>query len=81
MRLDKWLFYARLYKTRVKSQLACENGDILVNKLKKKNIKFTVSKNDIITIIKNETTIIFKILTLPKNRISKKEVKYVYEIL
>ena len=33
MRIDKWLYYVRLYKTRIESNYACGNGYVLINKL------------------------------------------------
>ena len=46
MRIDKWLYYARIYKTRSRSAKACLDGDIMINKLKKNNSSFNVSIND-----------------------------------
>ena len=46
MRLDKWLYYARVYKTRVRSNKACTEGEVLVNKLKKYNSSYNLSTND-----------------------------------
>ena len=50
MRMDKWLYYARIYKTRKKSSKACVEGDVMVNKLpatpkgkKIKEIEVTIS--------------------------------------
>ena len=81
MRLDKWLYYARLYKTRVRSNKACTEGEVLVNKLKKYNSSYNLSTNDIITIILDNKIKIIKVLKLPKTRISSKKVNEIYEII
>ena len=80
MRLDKWLFYARLYKSRKKSKEACQEGNILVNKLKKEN-NFNISKKDLITFIKNNKIKVIEVVTIPKNRISPKNTGEVYLII
>tara|TARA_B100000131_G_C17956969_1_gene548809 strand:- start:582 stop:830 length:249 start_codon:yes stop_codon:yes gene_type:complete len=79
MRLDKWLFYSRVFNTRAKSSEACSSGNILVNKIKKYNSSYNVSISDIITLSKDQKVNIVKILKLPKNRISPKDVDLTYK--
>jgi len=81
MRLDKWLYYSRFCKTRAGSNSVCNNGDVLVNTFKKFNSSYNLLINDIITLIKDEEIKVIKVLSLPKNRISPKEVNKIYEIL
>jgi len=81
MRIDKWLYYARLYKTRVKSLKACKEGDVMVNKLKKCNISYNISANDIITLIQNKKIKIVKVLKLTENRVHAKNIDKTYEII
>ena len=81
MRLDKWLYYARVYKSRIKSQNACKEGEILVNKIKKNNFNFKISINDIITLILNNKTYVIKVIMLPENRISSKSINQTYELI
>ena len=80
MRLDKWLFYARLYNSRKKSKEACQEGNILVNKMKKEN-SFNITKKDLITFIKNNKIKVIQVVTIPKNRISPKNKEEVYRII
>ena len=81
MRIDKWLYYSRLYKTRNKSSKACVEGDVMVNKLKKSNTSYSISTNDIITLIQNKKIKIIKVLKLPENRITRKNIDKTYEII
>ena len=81
MRIDKWLYYARLYKTRSKSSKACVEGDVMVNKLKKHNTSIKLSTNDIITLIQNKKIKIIKVLKLPENRVPVKNIDKTYEII
>lgn len=80
MRLDKWLYYSRWYSTRNKSQNACIDGNVIVNKIKKNNFNFKVSKNDIITLIKNHKTHVFQIIMIPSKRISVKNKGEIYKV-
>ena len=80
MRLDKWLFYARIYKSRKKSKEACREGNILVNKMKKEN-NFNITKKDLITFTKDNKIRVIQVNTIPKNRISPKNTEEVYRII
>ena len=81
MRADKWLYYARIYKTRSKSTKACLDGDIMINKLKKNNSSFNVSINDVITLIKEDNVKTIRVLNLPNNRVSVKDTDRMYKII
>ena len=81
MRLDKWLYYSRLFKTRSDSQKACFNGDVLVNKIKKINYDYKISKKDIITLIKKNKIYIVEVVLLPVKRISSKEIGKIYKLI
>jgi len=81
MRIDKWLYYVRLYKTRIESNYACGNGYVLINKLIKNNSSYKISISDIITIVKNHKTIIIKVLKLPEKRISPKIINSTYKLI
>ena len=80
MRLDKWLYYSRWYSTRNRSQIACIDGNVLVNKIKKNNFNFKISKNDIITLIKDHKIYVFKIIMIPTKRISNKDKDRIYKV-
>ena len=81
MRIDKWLYYARIYKTRSISTKACLDGDIMINKLKKNNSSFNVSINDVITLIKEDNVKTIRVLNLPNNRVSAKDTDRMYKII
>ena len=81
MRADKWLYYARIYKTRSKSTKACLDGDLMIKKLKKNNSSFNVSINDVITLIKEDNVKTIRVLNLPNNRVSAKDTDRMYKII
>ena len=73
VRLDKFLWMTRIYKTRALSMEACKKNKININNIKLKPSKL-VAINDIISIQKNYIEYQYKIIQLPKSRISAKDV-------
>jgi ribosome-associated heat shock protein Hsp15 len=73
VRLDKWLWAVRLYKTRSIAANACNGGKVLVNGLEAKPSK-ELTGNETITIRKPPVIYTYKIKMLLKNRVSAKMV-------
>ena len=73
IRLDKFLWMTRIYKTRSLSIDACKKNKISINDVKSKPSKLIIT-NDIIKIQKNYIEYQYKVIELPKNRLSAKEV-------
>ena len=73
VRLDKFLWMTRIYKTRTLSMEACKKNKININNIKLKPSKL-VAINDIISIQKNYIEYQYRIIQLPKSRISAKDV-------
>jgi ribosome-associated heat shock protein Hsp15 len=71
VRLDKWLWAVRLYKTRSMATDACNKGRVLVNGTDAKPSK-DLSGNEIVTIRKPPVVYTYKIKELIKNRVSAK---------
>lgn len=73
MRIDKWLWAVRLYKTRTLATEAVNGGKV---KLNGKNTKPSreLKSGDLIEFKKGMITRSYKVLDFPKNRISAKEV-------
>lgn len=71
VRIDKWLWAVRIFKTRSLAADACKNGKIMIggNSIKpSRNIKI----GDIIQIKKNPIIYSFKVLALTENRMNAK---------
>ena len=81
MRLDKWLYYSRFFKTRAISHNICIDGSVLVNKYKKFNSSYNLCINDIITLIANKEIKVIQVLKIPKNRVSPKDTNEIYRVL
>ncbi|MFT6749340.1 MAG: ribosome-associated heat shock protein Hsp15 [Flavobacterium sp.] len=71
MRVDKYLWCVRYYKTRNMVTEACKKNHITVNKLIAKPSK-EVFPGDTITFRKDQITRIIKVLDIPENRVGAK---------
>lgn len=76
MRIDKYLWCVRYYKTRNKATEACRKGHIKMNGDSIKPSK-TIFNNDKITIRKNQINYELEVLGIPANRVGAKLV-YLY---
>ncbi len=71
MRLDKYIWAIRLYKTKSEAATACKNGRVLLNDQVAKASK-VVKTGDHIEAKLHIITRSFKVLDLPKNRVGAK---------
>ena len=71
IRIDKWLWAVRLFKTRSLASEACKKGKILVQHVQVKPSR-VVKVGDIIQVKKNPVLYSFKVLDLPKSRMNAK---------
>ena len=77
-RLDKWLWSARIFKTRSIAADACKNGRITMGGVKQKASKM-IKEGDIIEVRKPPITYSFKVLKAIQNRVGAKLVPEVLE--
>ena len=70
-RLDKWLWAARIFKTRSIAADACKNGRITIAGVKQKASKM-IKEGDIIEVRKPPITYSFKVLKAIQNRVGAK---------
>lgn len=78
MRLDKWLWAARFFKTRALAQKHIELGRVLVNGSKVKNSK-NISAGDTIDMTLNSLPYKFKVVALNHQRRPAPEARLLYE--
>ena len=71
IRIDKWLWAVRLYKTRNLAAEACKKGKILIQQVSVKPSR-VVKVGDIIQIRQAPVTYSFKVLALAQNRMNAK---------
>lgn len=77
-RIDKWLWAARIYKTRSIAADACKNGRVTINNV---NVKpsHTVKTGEVVSVKKPPITYSFKILKTIEQRVGAKLIPEVYE--
>lgn len=76
--MDKWLWAARIFKTRSIAADACKNGRITMSGVKQKASKM-IKEGDIIEVRKPPITYSFKVLKAIQNRVGAKLVSEVLE--
>ena len=67
IRIDKWLWAVRIYKTRSDATEACRNGRVTLNGSSAKPSK-EVKEGDIVTVRKNPVTYSIRVVGLVNNR-------------
>lgn len=71
IRIDKFLWSVRLYKTRSIASDACRKGKIIINSVEVKPSRI-ISKNEIIIVKKPPVTFTYKVIEPIGNRVSAK---------
>ena len=77
-RLDKWLWAARIFKTRTIAADACKNGRVAVNGVNVKPSRM-VKEGDTISVRKPPVTFLFRILKTIEQRVGAKLLPEIYE--
>lgn len=71
VRIDKYLWSIRLYKTRSLASEACRKGKIIINSIQAKPSRIVV-KNEIITVKKPPVTYTYRVIEPIENRVGAK---------
>ena len=71
MRIDKWLWSMRLYKTRSLASEACKKKHVFINDTLAKSSR-VLTENDIVIVKKVPINYSYKVQGLPKSRVSAK---------
>ena len=77
-RIDKWLWAARIYKTRSLAADACKNGRVTLGGAPCKPSR-TVKEGDVVAVKKSPVTYSFKVLRAIEMRVGAKLLNDVYE--
>ena len=80
-RLDKWLFHARFYRTRLLAQAAIESGRIRLNGVRIDKPGHVLKAGDVLTLGKGGQVIVVRVLMLAEKRGPAKEAQARYEAL
>ncbi len=71
VRIDKWLWAVRIFKTRSQASEACQKGRILIGNIPVKPSR-TINPGDIIKVKKTPVTYSYKVLALAEKRMAAK---------
>ena len=77
-RIDKWLWAARIFKTRSIAADACKNGRVTFNGMNMKPSR-TIKEGDVVSVKKPPVTYSFKVLKAIEQRVGAKLLPEVYE--
>lgn len=80
-RLDKWLFFTRLLKSRSLAQKAIEAGHLTVNDERVKQSSFQVKVGDVLTLSLERRDVIVRVLLPGERRGPYEEARLLYEDL
>ncbi len=77
-RIDKWLWAARIFKTRSVAADACKNGRVTINKV---NVKpsHTIKAGEVVDVKKPPVVYSFKVLKTIEQRVGAKMLPEIYE--
>lgn len=77
-RIDKWLWAARIFKTRSIAADACKNGRVMINKV---NVKpsHTIKAGEVVNVKKPPVVYSFKVLKTIEQRVGAKMLPEIYE--
>ena len=81
IRIDKWLFHARFYRTRALAQAAAEAGKIRRNGVRVEKPAQAVRPGDILTLGMGKELLTLRILALAERRGSAPQARALYEIV
>ena len=80
-RLDKWLFHARFYRTRLLAQAATEAGRVRLNGAKVDKPGHVLKAGDVLTLGKGSHVIAVRVLALAEKRGSAEDAQSLYKLL
>jgi len=80
-RIDRWLFHARFYKTRVLAQAAASSGRIRLNGNRVEKPAQTLKPGDTLTLGKGNQVVVVRVLALADRRGPASQAQQLYEIV
>lgn len=81
IRIDKWLWYARFYRTRALAQRAAESGVLRLNSARVTKPSATVTLGDTVTVPRGRDVLAVRVLGCGTKRGPAPEARALYEVL
>ncbi|HKD20361.1 MAG TPA: RNA-binding S4 domain-containing protein [Rhizomicrobium sp.] len=80
-RIDKWLWHARFYRTRVLAQAAATGGLIRLNGQRVEKSSVDVEPGDILTLPRGREVVVVRVLSMSVRRGPASDARLLYEIV
>jgi ribosome-associated heat shock protein Hsp15 len=80
-RIDKWLWHARIVRTRSAAQAIAASGKVRINKIKNDSAAHPVGPGDVLTISGNGRVRVLRVRAMAERRASPGEAAILYEDL
>jgi len=81
LRIDKWLWYARFFKSRTLASKLCTSGKLRLNSELIRKGHATLKESDVLTFPKEDDIRVIKVISLPTQRGPASEAVALYEDL
>ena len=81
MRLDKWLWHARIYKTRTLATGMVSRGKVRVNAARIRKPATPVGPDDVLTLVQGREIRVLRISGLPERRGPAEEAQAHYDVI
>jgi ribosome-associated heat shock protein Hsp15 len=81
VRIDKWLWHARFYRTRVLAQAAAHGGLIRRNGHRVEKSSVEVEPGDLLTLPKGREIVVIRVLAVAVRRGPASEAQLLYEVV
>ena len=81
VRLDKWQFHARFYRTRLLAQAAASAGKVRLNGNRVEKPGHAIKPGDVLTLGRGAQVMAVRVLALAERRGPASEARNLYEIL
>ena len=81
VRIDKWLWWARFFKTRSLSAKKISNGAIRVNSYRVLKPSAEITLNDVLTLKQGNVVQVIKVVSLGQRRENYEKAKKMYEYI
>ena len=81
MRIDKWLWWARFFKTRSLSAKKISNGAVRVNSCRVLKPSAEITLNDVLTLKQGNVVQVIRVVSLGQRRENYEKAKKMYEYI
>ena len=81
MRIDKWLWWARFFKTRSLSAKKISNGAVRVNSCRVLKPSAEITLNDVLTLKQGNVVQVVRVVSLGQRRENYEKAKKMYEYI